>query len=72
MAISKQTADLLLREHLQVQNLTQERRKIAGERTQTAKQAQAEGATIPDIQVLLGLSRTGVVKILAGRMKATK
>lgn len=66
MALSEDTADDLLGIHRDVQGLTQSRRAAAKTRTQFAKQAQAEGATIPEIQALLGLSRTGVVKILKG------
>ncbi len=66
MALSEATAEVLSGAHANVQTYTRLRRSAAQSRTEIAKAAQAEGATIPEIQSLLGLSRTGVVKILAG------
>lgn len=67
MALSRAEAqEVLLRFHEEVQQASKQRRYAAQGRTRFAKMAQAEGATVSDLQALLGLSRTGVVKILAG------
>lgn len=52
--------------HEEVQRLTALRRQAAADRTRIAKALAAQGWKPKDFQTASGLSRNGVVKVLAG------
>lgn len=65
-AVLSATLTALSEANQNVRDLTASRRAQAARRTEFANRAVAEGWSIKELEALLGLSRTGVVKVLAG------